>query len=204
MHAGERSDHLAIRGFDKDVTITQQAKHTITHSHSHPHLCFNTCTTADIRPRSPLRSRCRKEFPRRPAAVKATQIWSTAATTWAGSWGAAGTGQGTGSGLWPRPSERRRSGSMASPYPGSAPPWRHGRTCENTAGKENVRQQERQKERGLKHANPLLWSLKTICQEAKLNLNSLVVTGNITDWRTGYESSFPLMISKDKCVFYWS
>lgn len=28
---------------------------------------------------------------------------------------------------------------MASPCPGSAPPWRRGRTCVNTAGKEKVR-----------------------------------------------------------------
>lgn len=118
-----------------------------TDNHNQPHLEPNTLlshthedtTAADVRPRLPLRSHCWRVCHHRPAAVKAEQIWCTAATTWAGNRGAAGTDQGTGSDLWPRPSEHRRSGSMASPCPESAPPWRLGRTCENTAGKENVK-----------------------------------------------------------------
>lgn len=84
---------------------------------------------ADVRSRSPRRSRCWRVCPCRPAAVKAAQIWHTAATTWAGSPGVGGTVRATGSDLWPRPSERRMCSSRASPCPESAPPSRHGRTC---------------------------------------------------------------------------
>lgn len=68
------------------------------------------------------------------SAVMVTQIWSTAATTEAGNRGASGTRRAMWSDPSLLPSEHHMSGSMASPYPGSAPPWRHGRTCENTSG----------------------------------------------------------------------
>lgn len=119
----ERRDHSLTRGLHTQMTIMQY--------HTQSSL-INTCQDAGS---SPLgwtpRSRCRKECRRTPAAATAARTWSRAATTWAGSPGAAGTGRRTASDLWPHPSERRRSGSTASPRPGSAPPWRCGRTCRN-------------------------------------------------------------------------
>ena len=84
----------------------------------------------DLLPRPPRHSRCWKACPRKPSAAAAAPLWSKAATTWAGSPGAAGTRRETRSDLSPRPSERRRPGSTASPFPGSAPPGRQGRPCE--------------------------------------------------------------------------